>query len=347
MPRLFRMSIVAGLVSVALPARSLPAQTQTQPDKKSAVPNLLDSIFGVKRETAGGGWLFAASRGEGDGGVYLAISKDGYHWTFVNGGNPVVRQTEKGELMRDPFMQRAPDGSMRMVWTWSSEGAPPSIGYSSSFDLLHWAQHRKLSLMGSVPGALTATAPAIYYNLAKKRWIVLWTSSVVRSATAAPEERIYSTTTADFKQFAPAKLFFDPGYDVAGATVVSASAATQQFCLLFQDERKDPLEERIHIAGGPALQGPWKVAGGPITDAWAEAPAAIPVDDGLLVYYHHFHDPQAYSAAFTKDMEHWSDVSLQTSFPGGMRHGSFVHITEDEYNMMKDYYFRVTNGLEK
>ncbi|MGD0796825.1 MAG: hypothetical protein ABR910_03790 [Acidobacteriaceae bacterium] len=327
--------------------RSSPAQTTSQPDKKGAVPSLLDSIFGLKRETSGGGWLFAASRGDGDDGIYFAISKDGYTWTFVNEGKPVIRRTEKGELMRDPFLQWAPDGSIRMVWTWSSAGAPAAIGYSSSFDLLHWAQHRRLSLMAAVPGALTETAPAMYYDAAKKHWIVLWTSSVVRSATGAPEERIYSTTTADFKRFAPAKIYFDPGYNVADATVVSASASTQQFCLLFRDERKVPLEERIHMAGGPSLEGPWKVAGGPITDAWAEAPASIPVDDGLLVYYHHFHDPDGYGAAFTKDMEHWSDVSVKTTFPGGMRHGSFVHITEDEYNMLKDYYFRVTDGLEK
>jgi hypothetical protein len=340
--------IVAGFALAALPVQFSLAQTPSQPDKKGSVGSVLDSIFGLKRETNGGGWLFAASKGEGEGGVYLAISKDGYNWTFVNDGRPVIKETAKGELMRDPFMQRGPDGVMRLIWTWSKEGAPPAIGYSTSFDLLHWAEHRKLLLTAAIPGALTTTAPAMYYDLAKKQWIILWTSvAAVGGKDSALGERIYSATTKDFKQFAPAKVYFDPGYNVADATVVSASATTQQYGLLFQDERTKPLEERIHMAGGKALEGPWQVSGGPISEGWAEAPAAIPVDDGLLVYYHHFHDPQAYSASFTKDMEHWTDVTLKTTFPGGMRHGSFVHITEDEYNMLKDYYVHNDTQLEK
>ena len=44
---------------------------------------------------------------------------------------------------------------------------------------------------------------------------------------------------------------------------------------------------------------------------------------------------------------HGVRIGLLMSFPGGMRHGSFVHISEDEYSTLKDYYFHVTNGLEK
>jgi hypothetical protein len=344
--RFNRTLLVAAVVWAALPVATGFAQsTVPTPVQKSGKTNVLDSIFGLKQEKNGGGWLFVASRGEGEGGVYLAISQDGYHWSFVNDGQPAVRQTEKGELMSDPFIQRGPDGIVRMVWTWSKDGAPAGIGYSSSYDLLHWAQHRKLVLTASIPGALTARAPAMYYDAGKKDWVILWTSSVLPNAAAAPEQRIYATTTTDFKQFAPAKLFFDPGYDVADATVVTVSASAQQYELLFQDGRAN--QERIYAAKGTALDGPWQVTGGAISDAWAEAPAALPVEGGLLVYYHHFHDPQEYGAAFTKDLQNWSDVSLKTSFPGGMRHGSFLRITSDEYQMLKDYYFRVTNGLEK
>jgi hypothetical protein len=337
--------IVAGFALAVLPVQLSSAQTQSPTDKKSAVPSFLDSIFGFKPEKNGGGWLFAASRGDGAGGVYLAISTDGYNWSFVNDGKPVFQRTEKGELMRDPFIQRGPDGIFRMVWTWSKDGAPPAIGYSSSFDLQHWVQHRKLAVMKAVPGAVTTTAPAIYYDAGKKQWIVLWTSSVVRSANGAPEERIYWTTTTDFKQFAPAKVFFDPGYNVADATVVTVNATTQQYGLLYKDERAG--EDRIHVAGGGSLVGPWEPTGGPVSEAWAEAPAAVPVEGGVLVYYHHFHDPEGYSAAFSKDMEHWSDVTLKTTFPGGMRHGSFLRISEDDYQMLKDYYVRWDTQLEK
>jgi hypothetical protein len=329
------------LASVALGVAR--AQSSAQSAPKSSKTNLFDSIFGFKPEK-GGGWLFAASRGEGEGGVYLAISQDGYHWTFVNEGKPVLRPSEKGEAMRDPFMQRGPDGTLRMVWTWSKTGSPPAIGYASSNDVLHWTQHKKLMPMASLPGALTATSPATYYDAAKKQWIVLWTSIVAASAPGgAPQERIYSTTTTDFKQFAPAKIFFDPGYNVADAIVVMVSESAQQYYLLFEDERAN--QQRIYAAKGAAMDGPWTVTGGPISVAGTNAPAAIPVDGGLLLFSHHFQDPEGYNADFTKDMQQWADVSLKLSFPGQMRHGSFVHISEEEYNTLKDFYLRFDTGL--
>ena len=341
-----RSLLIAVVVTAGLPVYfSFAQNSPSTPDQKSGKVNVFDSIFGLKRETGGGGWMFAASSGEGEGGVYLALSQDGYHWTFVNDGKPVLRQSEKGELMRDPFIQRGADGTLHMVWTWSKDGMPPVIGYASSNDVLHWTQHRKLALMASIPGALTATSPAIYYDPAKKDWIILWTGSVAHGALSSPEQRIYMATTTDFKQFTPTKLFFDPGYNVADATVVTESASAQQYALLYMDGRTD--QERIYAAKGMALDGPWQVTGGPISDAWADAPAALPVDGGLLVYYHHFHDPQEYDAAFTKDMQSWVDVSLTTSFPGGMSHGSFVHVTEDEYDMLKDFRLRFTTGLSK
>jgi hypothetical protein len=346
--RCIRTLLVAVVVLAALPVHTSFAQSSAATPEKSGKTNVFDSIFGLKRDTKDGGWLFAASREDGEAGVYFAISKDGYQWTFVNDAKPVARRTEKDELMGDPFLQRAPDGSVRMVWTWSKGGVPAGIGYSSSFDLVHWVQHRKLALTASIPGALTSRAPAMYYDAAKKDWVILWTSSVLPNATASPEDHIYATTTTDFKKFAPAKVFFDPGYSVADATLVNSGTLAQRYCLLFQDERTSPLDERIHMATGPSLEGPWQVSSGAISDAWADAPAAIPVTGGLLVYYHHAHDAgDVYGAAFTADMEHWTDTSIKTMFPGGMRHGSFLPISDDEYQMLKDYYFRVTNGLEK
>ncbi len=66
----------------------------------------------------GDAWLFAGFKGNSEDGVYFATSLDGYHWKLVNGGKPAIHQTAPGELMRDPFLQRAPDRSFVMVWTW-------------------------------------------------------------------------------------------------------------------------------------------------------------------------------------------------------------------------------------
>ena len=346
-----RALVAAAVAAILLPAALVPAQAPNQPSKK---PGLVDRVLGLKPDQTGG-WLFVGSKKTGETGIYLAVSKDGYNWTYVSDGLPIIRQSEPGELMLDPFIQRAPDGTQRMVWAWSSTS--PAIGYSTSNDLLHWAKNRKLDLAANIPGAIAARSPSIYYRESNKVWLILWTSSVASADGAPPKDHIYYSTTADFKRFTPAKLFFDPGYDVTDANLLG-SGMPGLFYLVFTDERPvertDQLGKRVFAAEGPSMTGPWQRISEPITAAWAESPAPIQVTDGLLVYYHRAanpqsttHDPQDYGAAFTHDMVHWNDESLRISFPNGIHHGSFLHVTTDEYNTLHHFYLRFDAGLQK
>src|SRR5437016_362513 len=54
-------------------------------------------------------YLFTYFKDPGSSGVYFALSNDGYHFTPINEGNPVVWPAQKGELMRDAFLTRGPD----------------------------------------------------------------------------------------------------------------------------------------------------------------------------------------------------------------------------------------------
>jgi hypothetical protein len=121
-------------------------------------------------------WLFAGFKRDSKDGVYYAISLDGFHWKLANAGKPVVPPTDPGELMRDPFIQRAPDGSFRMVWTWAWYD-PSVIGYSESKDLVTWTPHRTRPVMAGLPGARNVWAPALYSEPAQKRWLIFWAGS--------------------------------------------------------------------------------------------------------------------------------------------------------------------------
>jgi hypothetical protein len=83
---------------------SLSATTQAQ-SAKPAPPQAADAMH----MPLGSPWLFAGFKRDSKDGVYYAISLDGYHWKLANGGKPVVPPTDPAELMRDPFLQRAPD----------------------------------------------------------------------------------------------------------------------------------------------------------------------------------------------------------------------------------------------
>jgi len=301
----------------------------------------------------GSPWLFAGFKRNSEDGVYYAISLDGYHWKLANGGKPVVPPTEPGELMRDPFIQRAPDGSFRMVWTWAWY-QPLRIGYSESNDLLAWTSHRQLPVIANEPSAANVWAPALYYESAKKQWLIFWASTIPGrspgddsgdfATTAAGKiglnHRIYFTTTADFKSFTPAKVFFDPGYSVIDATLLPPTTSGGPFRLIFKDERKNPLQKHLLTATGPTFEGPWSNISEPISETWSEGAAIIPVlatadqPAGYLAYYDHYSGGQHYGAIFSRDLVHWSDALSKIDFPAGMRHGSFLQITRAEYDRL-------------
>lgn len=59
-----------------------------------------------------GHFLFSYFTGNGEDGLHLAYSRDGYAWTALNDGRSFLRPTAgKDRLMRDPSVTRGPDGT--------------------------------------------------------------------------------------------------------------------------------------------------------------------------------------------------------------------------------------------
>lgn len=283
-------------------------------------------------------FVFAGFKGNSEDGVYLAVSADGYHWKIVNGGKPMLLESTKGELMRDPFLQRGPDGTFQMVWTWGWRDR--TIGHASSADLVHWGAQEQLPVMANEPAAQNVWAPAMYWEAAEKRWLILWSSTIPGrfpgddSGDGGLNHRIWFTTTADFKTFAPAKVYFDPGYSVIDATLFATPGTSAPYRLIFKDERKTPLRKFLLTAEGKTMEGPWTVDSGPLSEVWSEGAAVIKVKEGWVAYYDHYRPPQHYGALFSADLQHWADAASRVEFPAGMRHGSFLAITQAEYERL-------------
>jgi hypothetical protein len=288
--------------------------------------------------TANSPWLFAGFKDNSEQGVFYAISLDGYHWTIANQDRPVFHQTQSNELMRDPFLQRGPDGTFHLVWTWSWN-TPTAIGHATSTDLIHWGPHEQLPVLAHEPAALNAWAPALYYDTIKKHWLIFWSSTIPgrfpgdTSGDKNLNHRIFSTTTTDFKTLTPAKLSFDPGYSVIDATLLQTSST---YTLIFKDERKTPLKKVLQTATGPTMEGPWSNISPPISEPWSEGAAIIPVPGGYLAYYDHYLRPQRYRALFSPDLQTWTDATDRIAFPDKLRHGSFLKITQAEYDRINN-----------
>ena len=280
-------------------------------------------------------YLFTYFIDNGQDGLHLAASKDGYHWDKLGGGKSYLAPTVgKSKLMRDPCVVQGPDGTYHMVWTsgWNEN----NIGYASSKDMVNWTPQKELPVMAHEPGVLNAWAPEIAYDKAKGEYVIYWASTIPgkfeQTAGSSEEKynhRMYATTTRDFVTFTPTKLFYDPGFSVIDATLLHAKGKDY---LLIKDETRNPPKKHMQLVAAEGPQGPFGKPAAPFSKPglWVEGPTAIEIGGDVIVYFDAYMTKH-YGAMRSRDMVTWEDVTSQMHFPDEgtpqrMRHGTVIAV---------------------
>lgn len=298
---------------------------------------LLAACASAPQAPAGDAYVFAYFTKNGEDGLHLAASSDGYRWDKLNGGASYLTPTVGvSKLMRDPCIARGPDGTYHMVWTagWTEGG----IGYASSKDLVHWSAQRYLPVMAHEPTALNAWAPEIAWDGKRGEFLIYWSSTIPGRFPEGDghgdgkyNHRIYATTTKDFASFTPTRLFYDPGFSVIDATLLHVAGRDW---LLVKDETRNPPRKYLQLASADSVQGPFGRPGTPITPPglWTEGPTALQVKGDTIVYYDAY-TTKHYGALRARggDLTKWEDVTAQMSFPDEgtpvrMRHGTAIAV---------------------
>jgi len=278
-------------------------------------------------------YLFTSFRGNGEDGLHLACSRDGYSWTELGGGKPFLApKIGPKPLMRDPCIRRGPDGTFHMVWTttWTT---PVLIGYASSKDLVRWSEQKGIPVMEGEPDARNAWAPELFHDETGKQWLICWSTTIPgrfpetdKSGDGGHNHRMYYKTTPDFQTFSKTRLFYDGGFNVIDGTILKAG---RTYRLIVKDETRNPVRKNLRIATGPTPEGPWSKASEPFTLSWVEGPSAIRIGQEYLVYFDHYANPHYYGAARSRDLVTWEDVSRKMAFPKGHRHGTVIEVPRE------------------
>jgi two-component sensor histidine kinase len=277
-------------------------------------------------------YLFAYFTGNGEDGLHLAYSLNGYRWEVMDRGRSFLKpEVTEGRLMRDPCLARGPDGTFHLVWTaaWSGN----EIGYASSRDLVHWSPQRALPVMADEPGTANCWAPEIFRDARREEFLIYWASTVTGDATdsaanpPANHNRIYYTTTKDFKTFSPTRILFNPGFSVIDATLLQSG---ERFYLIFKNEAM----HRLRVAVGRDAEGPFGDISAPLSPGRVEGPTAFRLGGQYLVAFH-FIGGDRFGALKSPDFEHWEDVSAGMSLPAG-RQGTIVELPGSVLKPLQD-----------
>lgn len=270
-----------------------------------------------------GPYLFATFHGNGEDGLHLAYSDDGYDWTSVRNDASMLTPTVGSKLMRDPSIVQGPDGVFHMVWSsgWYDKG----FGYSSSADLIHWTSEQFVGVNVSVADAQNTWAPDLCYDAGRSRYQITWATTI---GTGSLDHRLYYTTTTDFKTFSEAQLLFDPGYSCIDGTILTTG---DQYRLIFKDERDGQKVLKMSTADTPTGEFDTPVAL-PTALNTVEGPSAITIGSEYFVYYDHYANGQFYGAIKSSDFSTWTDVSSQMSFPIDSRHGCVFEVSQNVLN---------------
>ncbi|WP_346860879.1 glycoside hydrolase family 43 protein [uncultured Draconibacterium sp.] len=275
--------------------------------------------------------FFSYFKGNGEDGLHLAYSTDGYQWNTLKNDKSFL-QPEVGEsvLMRDPCILYGPDKQFHMVWTsgWNEHG----IGYASSKDLVTWSGQKYIEVMKHEPEALNCWAPEITYDEAKNEYMIFWSSTIPGRFPETDgtgddkyNHRMYYVTTKDFEKYSETKLLYDRGFNVIDGSILKLD--TDEFVLFLKDETREPIAEKnIRWAKAKNIEGPYSKPSLPITgDYWAEGPTCIKIGEKYVVYFDKYTE-KSMGAVESTDLENWTDISDKISFTGGVRHGTVFSV---------------------
>lgn len=269
--------------------------------------------------------------------VHFALSNDGYHFDALNNNNKIFTQQLGTKCCRDPFIFRDNDGLFHIIATdmrsqdgWCNNNA---MVIWDSDDLINWKNERIIdfSQFGETKSANRVWAPQVIFDDDKNEYMIYWSHN---NEDDELDTIIWYAYTKDFKTLttSPAVLY-KPSSNMCAidADIIKhngkyymyeADGLKEGICLVTSDKASGPYIEidnnKISVAD-TALEGNciYKILG---TDKY------VLIADQFK--------KGGYFMQESTDLVHFKKVDDYSIDHIKPRHGSMLHITDEEYNRL-------------
>lgn len=365
------MKVTHLATSLALAMAALSAHAADMPRQLKIVPTITPSPVktAVPAEMDMKGYLFVYFKDE-DHSVHFATSTDGYTFTDLNGDQPVLNGKDISEQkgVRDPHIMRGPDNAFYMSMTdlhifaqreglrsteWERPG--PQYGWGNnralilmkSYDLIHWT-HALVHVGDLFPefkdlGA--AWAPQTIFDPEKNKLMVYFTTRM----KGGHNYMVYAYPNAAYTSLetVPQRLFTYPVADKSTIDGDITKVGDKYHLYYVAHDQPGGLRHAVsdRINGGyqfdPAKVDPETVA--------CEAPMMwrrIGTQSYVLMYDVFGAKPNNMGFSETTDFVNYKNLGrfndpgspMKATNFSGPKHGSVMHVTEEELKRLKAYF---------
>lgn len=290
--------------------------------------------------------------------VYFALSKDGFNWETVNGGQPVL-WSEKGDRgVRDHTIVRTHDGKFYIIatdlslanhfegkyqgsWGTITREGSKCLSLWESEDLVNWSEQKMIELGDEDYGCLWA--PDVIYDQKEENYVLHWSSS--HASNHYGHKGIYYSRTKDFESFTKPQLL----YQKEDSGVID-SAIYEENGLFYRFVKSEANPHGVILQKGESLTGDYTTIDAfneemaKLGSSAYEAPTAYKLGNGkwclMLDFFGVQGEGQGYVPFMADEFESGrfirSDESF--SFPYRFKHGTVLSISMEEYNRIKRGY---------
>ncbi len=290
--------------------------------------------------------------------VYFALSKDGFNWHQLNGGEPILTSTMGEKGCRDIEVVRLKNGGFVVLTTdlsiayrmdenyqvnWKKVNSTGSkcLCMWKSDDLITFSEQKRIYFGRDDFGCLWA--PEVFYDEIKDEYVIHWGSTVAEDNYT--HMSIYCCTTKDFESFSEPKLFFTKDNEILDTHLVKIDGT---YHLFYKNAECPPMN--MH-ATSDKLYGPYEHDKA-FEDYMAtlsrpgsyEAPTTLVLPDGrwclMLDFFGCEKEKMGYVPFVSSKPgdSNFKRADENFSFPYGFKHGGVIEITDEEYEKIEKHY---------
>lgn len=279
--------------------------------------------------------------------IHMATSQDGFFWTALNDNEPILKAELGTKGVRDSYLIRSPEGDrFYLIGTdldanggdWAAYGNNGSryIRVWESDDLITWSEERLILI--APENAACMWAPECIYDESTGEYVVYWATGL----KGGNGKKIWYAKTRDFYTFTEPQIYKDVEN---GTTFIDTSMIEYQGT--YYRFTKNENELSILLETSDSVLGDFSLVKTRIANEFGvEGPGIYQIngEERWVLYMDGYADKNSGVGYFPlianslEDLKNANFVRMKAGeyeMPAGAKHGSFVPITQAEYDALQ------------